>query len=137
MDAFDADVIIQSAQHAPATTAVAALFEASDAEPVGVGSVILMVETRPKPLRTGDEAELVRIDKLLQRLELLEVTKRTTLVAVDLAARYRLRAADAIHLATAVEVGADRFITNNRRDFPRSIEEIAVTYPEDLASASR
>lgn len=39
---------------------------------------------------------------------------------------------DAVHLATAVISGADRFITNNRRDFPDSIDEIHITYPIDL-----
>ncbi len=43
-----------------------------------------------------------------------------------------IRAADAVHLATAVVAGADRFITNNRRDFPKSISEIDITYPEAL-----
>jgi predicted nucleic acid-binding protein len=48
-----------------------------------------------------------------------------------LAARHRLEPLDAVHLATAV--GADRFITNNRRDFDRNaVTEIVVTYPEDL-----
>ena len=28
--------------------------------------------------------------------------------------------------------GADRLITNNRRDFSQSIEEVTVTYPPDL-----
>jgi hypothetical protein len=46
--------------------------------------------------------------------------------------RYRLEAADATHLATAVSLGADRFITNNQRDFPPAITEIHVTYPADL-----
>ena len=49
-----------------------------------------------------------------------------------LAARYDLRAADATHLATAVNLGAERFIADNRRDFPESIKEIDVTYPEML-----
>ena len=53
-------------------------------------------------------------------------------IAVALAAAYRLRAADAVHLATAVNAGADRFVTNNRRDFPRTITEVDVTYPDDL-----
>ena len=53
--------------------------------------------------------------------------------ATVLAAAYRLRATDAVHLATAVNAGADRFITNNRKDFPRSITEIDITYPDDLA----
>jgi predicted nucleic acid-binding protein len=50
-----------------------------------------------------------------------------------LGASYGLRAADAVHLATAVGAGADRFLTNNRSEFPKSITEIAVTYPDDLA----
>jgi hypothetical protein len=29
-------------------------------------------------------------------------------------------------------MGADRFITNNKRDFPSTIMEIQVTYPADL-----
>lgn len=38
-------------------------------------------------------------------------------VATSLAATHRLRAADAAHLATVLVAGADRFVTNNRRDF--------------------
>ena len=41
-------------------------------------------------------------------------------------------AADAAHLATAVAAGADRFITNNGRDFPAAIDEIEVTFPDAL-----
>ena len=48
-------------------------------------------------------------------------------------AAYALRAVDAVHLATAVGAGADRFLTNNRSDFPKSITEIDITYPDDLA----
>ncbi|MCI2267141.1 hypothetical protein [Sediminivirga luteola] len=43
-----------------------------------------------------------------------------------------LRAADAAHLATAVVAGADRFVTNNRNDFPREISEIDIVYPDEL-----
>jgi hypothetical protein len=31
-----------------------------------------------------------------------------------------------------VSLGADRFITNNQRDFPAGITEIHITYPADL-----
>lgn len=48
-------------------------------------------------------------------------------LATSLAAKYRLRAADAVHLATAVAAGADRFITDNAEDVPRSITEVDVT----------
>jgi predicted nucleic acid-binding protein len=56
----------------------------------------------------------------------------TTELAADLGAHSRLRAADAIHLATAVNGGADRFITNNTADFTKDIVEIDITYPSDL-----
>ena len=58
--------------------------------------------------------------------------RATAALATALAATYRLRAADAVHLATAVIAGADRFVTINASDFPRSIVEIDVTYPLDL-----
>jgi hypothetical protein len=35
-----------------------------------------------------------------------------------------------------VGAGADRFITNNKRDFPPTITEIQVTYPADLADSA-
>jgi predicted nucleic acid-binding protein len=41
-------------------------------------------------------------------------------------------AADATHLATAISMGAPRFITNNRRDFDPSIKEIDITFPAGL-----
>jgi predicted nucleic acid-binding protein len=53
-------------------------------------------------------------------------------MAVGLGATYGLRAADAVHLATAVAAGAERFITNNARGFPLEIAELAVTYPQSL-----
>jgi predicted nucleic acid-binding protein len=51
------------------------------------------------------------------------------------AVKYDLKAADATHLATAVALGADRFLTNNQRDFPRTITEVGITYPIDLPEA--
>ena len=57
---------------------------------------------------------------------------RQTELATALGGRYGLRAADAAHLATAINVGADRFITSNRRDFPHTISEVQVTCPADL-----
>jgi hypothetical protein len=41
-----------------------------------------------------------------------------------------------MHLATAVAAGADRFLTNNRKDFPQTITEIDVVYPDDLATVA-
>jgi predicted nucleic acid-binding protein len=70
--------------------------------------------------------------RTLARLELRPADRAIADLAASLSASYRLQAADAVHLATAVAAGADRFITNNRRDFPKSIVEVDVTHPEDL-----
>jgi predicted nucleic acid-binding protein len=86
-----------------------------------------------RALRDGVTAEVRILAALLARLDLCPVDRATAELATALSSRYRLKAADAIHLATAVGMGADRFITNNKRAFPVTITEIQVTYPADLA----
>lgn len=98
----------------------------------GVGSVLLLPELLAKPLRDHAAEELLALGALLGRLELLPFDRATAELAAALGAEYRLRAADAVHLATAVGAGADRFVTNNRDDFPKSIGEIDIMYPDDL-----
>jgi len=68
---------------------------------------------------------------MLARLDLRPVDRATAELATALSGRYRLKVADATHLATAVGMGADRFITN-KRDFPSTITEVQVTYPAGL-----
>jgi predicted nucleic acid-binding protein len=98
----------------------------------GIGSVLLLPELLTKPLRQGAVDELTELGSLLGRLDLRPVDEATAELATALGAAYRLRAADAVHLATAVNAGADRFITNNAADFPKTIAEVDVTYPVDL-----
>jgi hypothetical protein len=117
VDAFDADVLIYAAIPGhPLGQRTAALFSARPggraAAPVGVGSVLLLPEVLTKPLKDGAADAVRTLSSFL--------------------ARYNLRAADAIHLATAVAMGAHRFITNNSRDFGAPIKEIDVTFPADL-----
>jgi hypothetical protein len=137
VDAFDADVLIYAAvpRH-PLGSRVAALFPAAapgkSGRRDGIGSVLLLPEMMTKPLRDGDVAAVRTLGGLLTRLDLRPVDRAIAELATVLAARYRLRAADATHLATAISMGAKRFITNNRRDFPESIKEIDVTYPDML-----
>jgi predicted nucleic acid-binding protein len=136
MDAFDADVLIYAgAEGHPLGRRVRGLFPVEPDVSAGVGSVLLLPEVLAKPLRDGSAEEIAALAGLLGRLELRSVDSVTAEVATTLASGYRLRAADAVHLATAVVAGANRFITNNRRDFPRSISEVDVTYPEDLDEA--
>lgn len=94
--------------------------------------MLLLPEILTRPFREADDAEVASLGVLLGRLDLLPVDRATAELAVVLGAAYRLRAADAVHLATAVGAGADRFLTNNTRDFPQTITEIEVTYPADL-----
>ena len=138
MDAFDADVLIYAAVPGhPLGRRVAALLHATAAgRPVGAGSVLLLPEILGKPLGGGTTDEVRALAGLLGRLDLRPVDRATAELATALSSRYRLRAADAIHLATAVGIGADRFITNCQRDFTPAITEIAITYPADLPNSS-
>lgn len=132
--AFDADVLIYAAapEH-PLGRRVCVVFDAEPGVIVGVGSVLLLAEVLAKPMRADPESsEVAVLTGLLSRLDLRPVEIRTGRLALDLAAKYGLRAADAIHLATAVLAGAQRFLTNNRRDFTREVTELDIIYPDDL-----
>jgi len=127
VDAFDSDALIYAAVPGhPLGRRVAHLI------PTGVGSLLLLIEVLSKPMRDGATDEVRRLAALLAALDLRPLDRATAELAVVLSTAYRLRAADATHLATAVMAGAERFVTNNRRDFPVTIEEIQVVYPDDL-----
>jgi predicted nucleic acid-binding protein len=130
--AFDSDVLIYTAiEGHPLGRPVLEVIHAPDFR--GSGSVILFTEVLSKPLREGvDSDQVAKLTAVLGRLELLPLDLVTGRLALAFAVSYRLRAADATHLATAVAAGADRFLTNNRKDFPKSISEIEIVYPEDL-----
>jgi predicted nucleic acid-binding protein len=137
VDAFAADVLIYAAIPGhPLGQRIAALFSAppggKPAAPVGVGSVLLLPEVLTKPLKDGQADAVRTLSAFLARLDLRPVDRATAELATVLGARYNLRAADAIHLATAVAMGAHRFITNNSRDFGAPIKEIDITFPADL-----
>jgi predicted nucleic acid-binding protein len=137
VDAFDADVLIYAAAPGhPLGERVAALFPAGPVSGpwarAGVGSVLLLPEILCKPLRDGDSNTVSKLSELLGRLDLRPVDRAIAEQATILGARYNLRAPDATHLATAVSMGAHRFITNNKRDFGGRISEIDITFPSDL-----
>jgi predicted nucleic acid-binding protein len=134
MDCFDADALICAAIPGhPLGQRVVALFRRAESGALaGAGSVLLLPEVLSKPLRDGTPDEVRTLAGLLSRLDLRPVDRATAELATALSSRYRLRAADATHLATAVGLGADRFITNNQRDFPATITETHITYPADL-----
>lgn len=139
MDAFDADALIYaSAPGHPLGQPVRILLDQTtgdDHPAAGVGSVLLLPELLSKPTRNDAGDEVGSLEAVLARLDLWPVDRGIADLAVVLGAKYRLRAADGIHLATAVAAGAERFITNNKGDFAKSIDEVDVTYPEDLPIA--
>lgn len=137
MDAFDADVLIYAAVPGHALGGrVRRLFPpeptATTGVVAGIGSVLLLPELLTKPMRDGADSEVEALAALLGRLDLRPVDEALAELAAALGSSYRLRAADAVHLATAVAAGADRFITNDSSDFPKTITEIEVTYPDEL-----
>jgi len=129
---FDADVLIYAAT--PGHKLGEPVWNLLEREPGNVfGSTLLIPELLVKPVRLRDGAEIAALTAVLDRLELSDVTDSVATLAVELGAAYKLKAVDAIHLATAVWVGADQFITNNSKDFQSDqIAEIDVVYPAQL-----
>ena len=126
--AFDADIVIYAAAgDGRGDLLLGAIHDARADSPAGVGSTLLLTETLTL---AGDRlAERPRLLAILGRLALLPVTHDVAVMAAALRVRHRLKTPDALHLATAISAGADRFVTNNRRDFARGITEIDVVHP--------
>lgn len=130
MDAFDAGVLIYAAaKDHPEGARVRPLLATDEPR---VGSALLLPELLTKPLRLDSQPEVDQLVSVLARLELVACDEQVARLAAVLGAKYALRAADAVHLATAVSAGAERFITNNRKDFTLDIDEVAITYPDLL-----
>lgn len=98
------------------------------------GSALLLPQLLIKPISSGAEGEAQALLVFVGRIELWPATLRVCELAVTLGASYGLAAMDALHLASAVDGGAEVFLTNNRRDFDATaIEELDVVYPDELA----
>ena len=81
-----------------------------------VTSRLTRLECRSKPLAAGDTATLAQFDVFFAGVELTlaEVSAAVIERATDLRAKYNLKTPDALHYATAVEVGATVFLTGDR-----------------------
>src|SRR6478736_2338526 len=101
MDAFDADSLIYAAIDVhPLGRRVRRLLDEVEGEIAGTGSVLLLPEVLSRPIRMAATRELGVVTELLGRLELHDVDRSIADGAAALGAKYRLRAADAVHLAT-------------------------------------
>ena len=126
MDAFDADVVIYSARRDELGFSARRSLASSSER---IGSVVLLPEVLAKPIRGDFESEYAILTSVLATFDLKAVDHEIADAATTFGAKYRLKAADAIHLATAVIWGAERFHTNNRKDFGPHITEIEVMHP--------
>lgn len=83
----------------------------------GLASVLVVAETLVGPLRSGaEESARNAIQWLsgLPGLELVPVSLGIGVRAAEVRARYGLPMADSLHAATALERGAEVFLTNDR-----------------------
>ena len=131
MTAFDADVLIYAATEGHPLGHRVRSFLEQPSTPL-IGSTLLIPELLIKPLRQKDDRERHALMTFLARLTLIAPDVSTSYTAVTLGASYGLKALDALHLATAVQAGAERFVTNNRKDFGKAIVELTIVYPDEL-----
>lgn len=83
----------------------------------GVFSVIGMIEilTGPKKQgRIGMSAQYEYHLRHFRNLSIIGINERIVWLSSDLRAKYGITTPDAIHIATAIDVGAQKFITNDK-----------------------
>lgn len=125
MDAFDADIVIYASKGDARGDLLAQALTTAPDQPAGIGSTLLATETLVPGV---DDANRPRVEALLGGLALVPVDLRIARTAAVLRALYGLTSPDAVHLATAIVAGAERFVTGNRRDFAR-VCEIEIHHP--------
>lgn len=71
------------------------------------------LECRARPLRDGNHALAAQYDAVFapDSVRLVEVDGEVIERATELRARYNVKAPDAIHLASAIHIGASAFVT--------------------------
>lgn len=90
------------------------LFEAADAGQVQLAlSAITLAEVLTGPFKAGQTALAKRYEKALMRYTVVPVSAQIAALAAQLRAQYRLRLPDAIQLATALDIGASAFVTDD------------------------
>jgi predicted nucleic acid-binding protein len=111
-----------------------AIIEAIEDRPIeAVSSVITLTEVLTRPAKLGNtRLEREYRDILLHSggFRLLTITARIAESAAALRARYNLRTPDALHVAAAIDVRCDAFLTNDTGI--KRVTEIAVLVLDEL-----
>jgi uncharacterized protein len=98
-----------------------------------VSSRLARLECRTKPLREANLALLARYETFFgaQRFQLVDVSPMVIERATDLRVKHGFKTPDALHLATAIIVGADVVLTGDQQ-FERCTEvsvEVVTAHP--------
>lgn len=81
-----------------------------------ITSPVTLPETLMKPLQAGDEPLVAHYRAMFfhtRGIAIAAITAPIGNAAADFRARYNLRTPDALHIATALDVGCDAFLTND------------------------
>lgn len=101
-----------------------------------VVSVLARLEVLVAPKRQGREDLCRRYREMFEgfpNLTVVAVDAEVVELAADLRAEHALRTPDAIHLATALHLAADAFVTEDRRHFPDEIRGLPILTLEAAA----
>jgi predicted nucleic acid-binding protein len=96
-------------------------------------SAVTIPETLMKPLQSNDMMLVNRYRTMFYRtrgISVIPVTSTAGNIAAELRARYNLRTPDALHIASAVDVGCQAFLTNDAA--LKRVKEISVLILDDL-----
>ncbi len=93
----------------------------------GVFSVIGMIEILTGPKKKGRANIAAEYEYRLRKfpnLSIIGINERIVWLSSDLRAKYSITTPDAIHIATAIDAGAKKFITNDKA--LKKVREITV-----------
>ncbi len=133
---LDSNVVIWLTEGAAGKRAavVARLRALGDRASYLVVSDLVRLESRVKPLASGDGRLLLAYDTLFASPKVSTAAFETAVFdrATDIRARYGFQTADALHLAAAIEAGCDLFVTADRKLAAfGDIEVLLVTLEQD------
>jgi len=95
----------------------------------------LRLETLPKPVYHRQESQVAFIKKIFEQAELIRSNAFIIEKAMDLASAYGLNGMDALHIASAVNGGADEMVSFEKPDkplyrLPRSVLRLVSLHPD-------
>lgn len=132
---FDTPVFVYHIEQASrwAAPAGAALEAMTDGRFAGMTSVLTLLEIAIKPLRLGRPESADTYEALIgdiTNLAIINVDVRSARIGSELRATYGLRTPDSLHIAACFAIGAEAFVTNDRR--LRRVKEIDIVVLDDF-----